>query len=167
MIEIYLSFSGRRCFLQVLLPSSQGLWYCEKSTCAKKQISPSRTEAKDAIDTLFSSEQQSVILQFLNSASEEELSAVKLLQGKKSLNVMEYRNNHGPFQELQSLLQVPSFRYKTAVKVCNFILNPLEKEEKKPCNPMSARKCISPPIKKNRLKVGFSAGLNVSPHILM
>ncbi|XP_032066499.1 transcription elongation factor, mitochondrial [Thamnophis elegans] len=147
---------GRRCFLQVLLPSSQGLWYSKKSTCARKQISPSGTEAKDAIDNLFSSEQQSAILQFLNSASEEELSAVKLLQGKKYHNVLEYRNNHGPFQELQSLLQVPSFRYKTAVKVCNFILNPLEKEEKKTCNPMSARKCISPSIKRERLKTANS-----------
>uniref|UniRef100_A0A2D4ICW0 Transcription elongation factor, mitochondrial n=2 Tax=Micrurus lemniscatus lemniscatus TaxID=129467 RepID=A0A2D4ICW0_MICLE len=151
-----LFWGGRRCFLQVLLPSSQGLWYCKKTTSPRKLVSPSGTEAKNAIDALFSSEQQSVILQFLNSASEEELSAVKLLQGKKSLNVMEYRNNHGPFQELQSLLQVPSFQYKTVVKVCNFILNPLEKEEKKNCNPMSARKCISPPIKRSSLKTANS-----------
>ncbi|XP_070596543.1 transcription elongation factor, mitochondrial isoform X2 [Erythrolamprus reginae] len=69
---------------------------------------------------------------------------------------MEYRNNHGPFQELQSLLQVPSFQYKTAVKVCNFILTPLEKEEKKTYNSISARKYISPPIEKNRLKTANS-----------
>ncbi|XP_039199545.1 transcription elongation factor, mitochondrial [Crotalus tigris] len=151
-----LVWGGRRCFLQVLLPSSQGLWYHKKSTCATKQISPPGTEAKDGIDALFSFEQQSVILQFLNSASEEELSTIKLLQGKKSLNVIEYRNKHGPFQELQNLLQVPSFQYKTAVKVCSFILNPLEKEEKKTCTPMSARKCISPAIKKSRLKTAKS-----------
>ncbi|XP_070596542.1 transcription elongation factor, mitochondrial isoform X1 [Erythrolamprus reginae] len=151
-----LFWGGRRCFLQVLLPLSQGLRYYKKTTCARKQISPPGTEAKDAIDALFSSEQQSVILQFLNSASEEELSAVKLLRGKKSLNIMEYRNNHGPFQELQSLLQVPSFQYKTAVKVCNFILTPLEKEEKKTYNSISARKYISPPIEKNRLKTANS-----------
>ncbi|XP_007423559.1 transcription elongation factor, mitochondrial [Python bivittatus] len=151
-----LFWGGRKCFLQVLLTSSQGLLYHKKSTSVVKQISPSATEAKHAIDDLFSSEQQSVILQFLNSASEEELSAVKLLQGKRSFNIIGYRNKHGPFQELQTLLQVPFFQYKTAVKVCNFILKPLEKEEKKTCSPVSGMKCISPAIEKKRLKTANS-----------
>lgn len=115
-------------------------------------------EAKHAIDDLYSSEQRSAVLHLLNSASEAELSAVKLMRGRKSVNILEYRNKHGPFQNLQSLLKVPLFQYKTAVKVCNFILNPLAKEErkeKKTHSAVSAMKMIKPEIERERLEVLF------------
>ncbi|XP_062976002.1 transcription elongation factor, mitochondrial isoform X2 [Elgaria multicarinata webbii] len=149
---------GRRCFLQIPFGSSRLLW-CHKSTSVIQQDSALAAEhfkeAKHVIDDLYSSEQRSAVLQLLNSGSEEELSAVKLLRGRKSINVIEYRNRHGPFQDLQSLLEVPLFQYKTAVKVCNFILNPLAKEEtkdRKTQNAMLTMKCIKPEIERERLE---------------
>ncbi|XP_066469634.1 transcription elongation factor, mitochondrial [Tiliqua scincoides] len=155
---------GRRYFLQVPFSSSQLqlgslVWSQKKSATVVQQdsaVSSSASEnvkeAQHSIDDLYSSEQRSAILQLLNSASEAELSAVKLMRGRKSVNVVEYRNKHGPFQNLQSLMEVPLFQYKTAVKVCNFILNPLAKEEKKSQNAVSAMKFIKPDIEREKLE---------------
>ncbi|XP_024048293.1 transcription elongation factor, mitochondrial [Terrapene carolina triunguis] len=110
---------------------------------------------KDALSNLYSSEQQSAILQVLNTASERELSAIKLLQGRKSVNVIEHREKYGPFQNLQSLLNVPLFQYKTVVKVCNFILNPAEKgdrRERKIKVTRASMRFIKPEIERERLE---------------
>lgn len=144
------------------------LWCHKKSTFVAQQDSTDSSsvdqnfmEPKHAIDDLYSSEQISAVLKLLNSASEEELSAVKLMRGKKSFNVIEYRNKHGPFQDLQSLLEVPLFQYKTAVKVCNVILNPLAKEGKKQrkTSTMSAMKFVKPEIEREKLEVFFPVSL--------
>lgn len=167
-------FSDRRYFLQIPFSSSWlqplSLKWCQKKSATVVQqdsaVSSSASEnikeAQHSIDDLYSSEQRSAILQLLNSASEAELSAVKLMRGRKSINVMDYRNKHGPFQNLQSLLEVPLFQYKTAVKVCNFILNPFTKEERKerkPHNAVSAMKFIKPEIERERLEVFSFVGV--------
>ncbi|XP_060619945.2 transcription elongation factor, mitochondrial [Anolis sagrei] len=154
--------TGQRCFLQVPVGSSRLLWCYKKSTSATQQDSASEAEnlkqAKCEINDLYSSEQKSAVLQLLNSASEEELSAVKLMRGRKSANLIAYRDKHGPFQDLQSLLEVPLFQYKTAIKICDFILNPLakEKKERKTSNPISVMKYIKPEIERKRLETANS-----------
>ena len=60
----------------------------------------------------------------LNTASNKELEAFKLLRGKKSFNIVEHRKKFGPFQNLESLMNVPLFQYKITIQVCNSILNP-------------------------------------------
>ncbi|XP_061471344.1 transcription elongation factor, mitochondrial isoform X2 [Rhineura floridana] len=156
---------GRRCFLQVPFGSSwlQPLYLLlchNKSTSITQLDSASAVknfkEENHAVDDLYSTEQRSSILQVLNSASEEELCAVKLMRGRKSINVIEYRNKHGPFQDLHSLLEVPLFQYKTAVQVCNFILNPLAKEERKKRKMKNIVKYIKPEIERERLKAANS-----------
>ncbi|XP_048347299.1 transcription elongation factor, mitochondrial [Sphaerodactylus townsendi] len=158
--------SGRRGFLQLPLcsPRLQPLYvlWCPKSTSVLRQDSDDSSsvpedlrEPKPSIDDLYTSEQKSAVLQRLNLATVEELSAVKLMRGRKSINILEYRKKHGPFQDLQSLLEVPLFQYKTAVKVCDFILNPLAKEERKERKTHNASlimKCIKPEIESKKLK---------------
>ncbi|KAL8163751.1 UNVERIFIED_CONTAM: hypothetical protein K2H54_036796 [Gekko kuhli] len=154
---------GRKGFLQLPLGSSRlqplYLLWCQKSTSVAQHDSADSssvpenfTEPKPSIDDLYSSEQKSAVLQQLNLATVEELSAMKLLRGRKSVNVIEYRKKHGPFQDLQSLLGVPLFQYKTAVKVCDFILNPLAKEERKERKTASITKFIKPEIEREKLK---------------
>nr|XP_056718561.1 transcription elongation factor, mitochondrial [Euleptes europaea] len=157
---------GRRGFLQLPLGSLRlqplYLLWCQKSTSVAQQDSIDSSsvpeilrEPRPSIDDLYSFEQKSAVLQLLNLATVEELSAVKLMRGRKSINVVEHRKKHGPFQDLQSLLEVPLFQYKTAVKVCDFILNPLAKEERKERkthNASSIMKFIKPEIESKKLK---------------
>ncbi|XP_054859768.1 transcription elongation factor, mitochondrial isoform X2 [Eublepharis macularius] len=161
---------GRRCFLHSPLGAFQlqplSLPWCLKSTSVAQQDcadSSSGAESsrgpKQSIDNLYSPEQKSAVLQLLNVATVEELSAVRLMQGRKSVNVIEYRNKHGPFKDLQSLLAVPLFQYKTAVKVCDFILNPFAKDtrkERKTHNAPSIMKFIKPEIESEKLKTADS-----------
>uniref|UniRef100_A0A8D0BF06 Transcription elongation factor, mitochondrial n=1 Tax=Salvator merianae TaxID=96440 RepID=A0A8D0BF06_SALMN len=157
--------TGRRCFLQVSFSSSRLqflylLRHCKKlASVTQQQCAPvNMKEAQQKIDDLYSTEQRSAVLQLLNSASAEELAAVKSMRGRKSVNIIEYRNKHGPFQDLQSLLAVPLFQHKTAVNLCNFILNPVAKEEgnkqKKPSVVSAANtvKYITPEIERDRLE---------------
>ncbi|XP_053903342.1 transcription elongation factor, mitochondrial [Malaclemys terrapin pileata] len=146
------------CQLQPLHHS----WCQKKSTSAVQHNcvnSPTMNQTfktpTDALSNLYSSEQQSAILQVLNTASERELSAIKLLQGRKSVGVIEHREKYGPFQNLQSLLNVPLFQYKTVIKVCNFILNPSEKgdrRERKIQDTRPSMRFIKPEIERERLK---------------
>uniref|UniRef100_A0A8D2J115 Transcription elongation factor, mitochondrial n=1 Tax=Varanus komodoensis TaxID=61221 RepID=A0A8D2J115_VARKO len=149
-------FSGRRCFLQVPFTSSQLPQCHRKSTSIMQEDSALAVEhlkeTAHTIDDLFSSEQRSAVLQLLNSGSREELSTVKLLRGRKSANIVEYRNKHGPFRDLHTLLEVPLFQHKTAVNVCNFILTKDETKERKTNIPVWAMRCITPPIKAERLE---------------
>ncbi|XP_004707398.2 transcription elongation factor, mitochondrial [Echinops telfairi] len=106
-----------------------------------------------AVDLLFSSEQQASILHVLNTASNKELEAFKLLRGRKSSNIVEYREKCGPFQNLESLLKVPLFQYKTAVQVCNAILCPeTGKKKRKVQENRLLGKLIKPDIGRERLK---------------
>lgn len=82
------------------------------------------------LDACYTSEQRDVILHLLNNATPSELADVKLLRGRKSLNIVEYRTKNGPFQTLESVVNVPLLKHKSAVTVFNSILNPVKKEKK-------------------------------------
>ncbi|XP_026160121.1 transcription elongation factor, mitochondrial [Mastacembelus armatus] len=82
------------------------------------------------LDEYYTSEQRDAILQLLNTATPSELAAVKLLRGRKSLNIVEYRTKNGPFKNLESVVNVPLLKHKSAVTVFNSILNPVKKERK-------------------------------------
>ncbi|XP_019279410.1 transcription elongation factor, mitochondrial isoform X1 [Panthera pardus] len=133
---------------------------CRKKSTAPKKIIPSvalgdenTKKSGNALDKLFSSEQQASILQVLNTASNKELEAFKLLRGRKSINIIEHREKFGPFQNLESLMNVPLFQYKTTIQVCNSILCPeTEGEKRKFQDNRLLRKLIKPEIKRERLK---------------
>ncbi|KAM9363507.1 transcription elongation factor, mitochondrial [Symphorus nematophorus] len=82
------------------------------------------------LDECYTSEQRDTILQLLNTASPSELAGVKLLRGRKSVNIVEYRTKNGPFKTLESVVNVPLLKHKSAVTVFNSILNPVKKERK-------------------------------------
>ncbi|XP_055113596.2 transcription elongation factor, mitochondrial isoform X2 [Symphalangus syndactylus] len=82
-----------RCFLA---PSRSSLFWalhnfcCRKKSTTPKKITPSVTfcdenakEPENALDKLFSSEQQASILHVLNTASTKELEAFRLLRGRR------------------------------------------------------------------------------------
>lgn len=83
-----------------------------------------------SLDTCYTSDQREVILRTLNDGTEAELAGVKLLRGRKSVNIVEYRTKHGPFKNLESVVNVPLLKHKSALVVFNSILNPLKKEKK-------------------------------------
>lgn len=113
----------------------------------------STKESGNAVDKLFSSEQQASILHVLNTASNKELEAFKLLRGRKSINIVEHREKFGPFQNLESLMNVPLFQYKTTIQVCNSILCPETggKKRKSQENRL-LKKLIKPEVRRERLK---------------
>lgn len=82
------------------------------------------------LDACYTSEQRDAILQLLNTATPSELAEVKLLRGRKSLSIVEYRTKNGPFKTLESVVNVPRLKHKSAVTVFNSILNPVKKERK-------------------------------------
>ncbi|XP_006107707.3 transcription elongation factor, mitochondrial-like [Myotis lucifugus] len=132
----------------------------KKSTASKKSIpdvascDKTTKESGKALDKLFSSEQQASILHVLNTASNNELEAFKLLRGRKSLNLVEHRKKFGPFQNLESLMNVPLFQYKTTVQICNSILCPeTEVKKKKSQENRLLKKLLKPEIERERLKV--------------
>lgn len=86
---------------------------------------------KETLDSQYSPEQREIILQLLNNATESELASVKLLRGRKSVNVVEHRVRNGPFKSLESVTKVPLLKHKSAVIVFNAILNPPEKKARK------------------------------------
>ncbi|XP_075946347.1 transcription elongation factor, mitochondrial [Anarhichas minor] len=87
-------------------------------------------EDNRSLDACYTSEQRAAILQLLNTAEPAELAGVKLLRGRKSLNLVEYRTKNGPFKTLESVVNVPLLKHKSAVTVFNSILNPVKKERK-------------------------------------
>lgn len=89
----------------------------------------------------------------LNTASKKELEAFKLLHGRKSINIVEHREKFGPFQNLESLVNVPLLQYKTAVQVCNSILFPETGKKKRKSWENQLGKLIKPDIERERLKV--------------
>ncbi|XP_062243171.1 transcription elongation factor, mitochondrial [Platichthys flesus] len=91
---------------------------------------PCKEDPSRPLDAFYTSEQRDAILHLLNNASPSELASVKLLRGRKSLNIVEYRTTHGPFRTLESLVNVPLLKHKSAVTVFNSILNPVKKERK-------------------------------------
>ncbi|XP_046714920.1 transcription elongation factor, mitochondrial [Silurus meridionalis] len=87
--------------------------------------------AEVRLDSLYTPEQRDTILQLLNTGSESELAAVKMLRGRKSANIVAYRVRNGPFKDLESVVNVPLLKHKSAVVAFNSILCPTEKKEKR------------------------------------
>ncbi|XP_059235719.1 transcription elongation factor, mitochondrial [Mustela nigripes] len=145
-----------RSFLIQALHSS----CCWKKSDAPKKITPNAAfydentkEPGNALDKLFSSEQQATILHVLNTASNKELEAFRLLRGRKSVNIIEHREKFGPFQNLESLMNVPLFQYKTTIQVCNSILCPETGGKKRKFQDNRLlRKLIKPEIERERFK---------------
>nr|XP_045014871.1 transcription elongation factor, mitochondrial isoform X2 [Jaculus jaculus] len=155
--------SGRaRCFPVLesfLLQAGSNLCCRKKSTTPDKTIpsvdvcDETAKESGSALNKLFSSEQQTAILHVLNTASSKELEAFKLLRGRKSINIVEHRKKFGPFENLESLINVPLFQYKTALQVCNTILCPeTGREKRKLQENRLLGKFIKPDIERKRLK---------------
>ncbi|XP_054544730.1 transcription elongation factor, mitochondrial isoform X2 [Talpa occidentalis] len=134
---------------------------CRKKSTAPMNVIPSvdfchenAEESGNALNKLFSSEQQASILHVLNTASNKELEAFKLLRGRKSNNIVQHREKFGPFQNLESLMNVPLFQYKTTIQVCNSILCPETGQKKRQLRENRLlRKLIKPDIGKERLKI--------------
>lgn len=111
---------------------------------------PCKDEGSQPLDACYTSEQRDTILQLLNTASPAELAGVKLLRGRKSLNIVEYRSKNGPFKSLESVVNVPLLKHKSAVIVFNSILNPVKKEKKVR---IQLAKFIRPEVDKSWLEV--------------
>lgn len=101
-------------------------------TSSSSSLSPEscKEDGRTTLDACYTSEQRDTILQLLNNATSAELADVKLLRGRKSLNIVEYRTKHGPFKTLESVVNVPLLKHKSAVIVFNSIVNPVKKERK-------------------------------------
>lgn len=84
-----------------------------------------------SLDATYTPEERAVILQLLNNATVSELAGVKLLRGRKCQNIVEYRTTHGPFKNLESVINVPLLKHKSAVIVFDSILNPSKTGKKK------------------------------------
>ncbi|XP_048871654.1 transcription elongation factor, mitochondrial [Brienomyrus brachyistius] len=104
-----------------------------------------------SLDDCYTPEQRAAILQLLNSASEDELAGVKLLRGQKAINIVEYRNRNGPFRDLESIVNVPLLKHKTATVVFNSIICPQEKKDKRKPKVQIAR-FIKPEVDRSILK---------------
>ncbi|XP_072319657.1 transcription elongation factor, mitochondrial [Eucyclogobius newberryi] len=91
---------------------------------------PCKDDDGKPLDAYYTTEQRESILKLLNNAALPELSGVKLLRGRKSHNIVEYRTKNGPFKTLESVVNVPLLKHKSAVVVFNSILNPVKKERK-------------------------------------
>ncbi|XP_075436027.1 transcription elongation factor, mitochondrial [Ascaphus truei] len=119
---------------------------------------PAEKESEGSLEEDYSEEQRDAILHTLNTASESELAAIKLLRGKKSSSIVQYREQHGPFLDLDSLVNVPFFQHKITVKVFDSILNPVQtvpNKERKSVSRTGAR-FIKPDINRERLEAANS-----------
>ncbi|XP_010592513.1 transcription elongation factor, mitochondrial isoform X2 [Loxodonta africana] len=148
------------------VPSRSSLFQAlHNSCCREKSAAPMKIipnvafcgettkESGNALDKLFSLEQQASVLHVLNTASNKELEAFKLLRGRKSTNIIEHREKFGPFQNVESLMNVPLFQYKTVIQVCYSILCPETKKKKKKLKDNGLLgKLIKPDVGRERLK---------------
>lgn len=122
---------------------------------------PCKEDGSRTLDTCYTAEQRDAILQLLNTATLAELGGVKLLRGRKSLNIVEYRTKNGPFKTLESVVNVPLLKHKSAVTVFNAILNPDKKERKVR---IQLAKFIRPEVDKSWLEVSFWSCFKKWPH---
>ncbi|XP_061410983.1 transcription elongation factor, mitochondrial isoform X2 [Lethenteron reissneri] len=76
------------------------------------------------LDELFTAEQRATLLRTFNEASGVELGAMRALRGRKGANVAAFRDEHGPFRDLDSLTRVPYLKYKSLFKACTVLLQP-------------------------------------------
>ncbi|XP_053713795.1 transcription elongation factor, mitochondrial-like [Synchiropus splendidus] len=97
---------------------------------APSSAEPCKADNSSPLDAYYTPEQRDTILKLLNNATTSEMECVKLLRGRKSANIVEYRTQHGPFKTLESVVNVPLLKHKSAVTVFNSILNPVKKPKK-------------------------------------
>lgn len=83
---------------------------------------------------------------------------VKMLRGRKSVNIVEYRSRNGLFKDLESVVNVPLLKHKSALIAFNSILNPPEKREKKKGGKTQLAKFIRPEVDKSLLEVSQENG---------
>lgn len=114
---------------------------------------PCKDDDSKPLDACYTPEQREAILKLLNNASLPELACVKLLRGRKSLNIVEYRTKNGPFKSLESVVNVPRLKHKSAVVVFNSILNPVKKERK---TKIQLAKFIKPEVERSWLEEASS-----------
>uniref|UniRef100_A0A8C5WJ42 Transcription elongation factor, mitochondrial n=1 Tax=Leptobrachium leishanense TaxID=445787 RepID=A0A8C5WJ42_9ANUR len=88
-------------------------------------------DGRVSLNETYTEEEAETILNVLNYATEVELSRIKLMGGKKSSSIVQYRQENGPLLDLDNLLRVPHFQSKTAVKLFDSILNPVPNEQRK------------------------------------
>ncbi|XP_068120648.1 transcription elongation factor, mitochondrial [Hyperolius riggenbachi] len=74
------------------------------------------------IEKSYTPQQRAIILQLLNTATESQLGCVKQLQGEKSASIVQFREQHGPFQDLNALRKVKHFQPNFIQKTCDSIL---------------------------------------------
>ncbi|XP_056315830.1 transcription elongation factor, mitochondrial isoform X1 [Danio aesculapii] len=110
-----------------------------------------RKENDKPLDSCYTEEQRAVILQRLNTATESELEQVKLLRGRKSVNIVKYRTRHGPFSSLESVINVPLLKHKSAVMVFDSILNP-DNKRKRNKGKVHLAKFIKPDVNRAHLE---------------
>lgn len=91
---------------------------------------PCKDDDSKPLDACYTPEEREAILHLLNTATLSELASVKLLRGRKSFSVVEYRTKNGPFRSLESVVNVPLLKHKSAAVVFDSILNPVKKERK-------------------------------------
>ncbi|XP_034043991.1 transcription elongation factor, mitochondrial [Thalassophryne amazonica] len=118
------------------------------NTSIKSTVLCREEDSKKPLDYLYTFEQRSIILHLLNTATQAELEGVKLLRGRKSVNIVEYRDRNGPFNTLESVVNVPRLKHKSAVIVFNDILNPQKKKKAT----VQLAKFVKPPVDRSCLE---------------
>ncbi|KAG9277406.1 transcription elongation factor, mitochondrial [Astyanax mexicanus] len=118
-------------------------------------VSPEPSSEVRPLDSFYTPEQRLAILRLLNTGSETDLAEVKLLRGRKLNSILEYRSKNGQFEDLESVVNVPLLKHKSAVIVFNSILNPRERKEKKN-EKVQFEKFIRPPVEKIHLEAATS-----------
>uniref|UniRef100_A0A8C9STT3 Transcription elongation factor, mitochondrial n=2 Tax=Scleropages formosus TaxID=113540 RepID=A0A8C9STT3_SCLFO len=98
-------------------------------TCKAAGAGEEQEGESESLDERYTAEQRSAILRVLNSATERELCAVKRLRGQKSQKIVEYRSRNGPFRDLESVVNVPGLKHKTAAVAFHSILSPSESKK--------------------------------------
>ncbi|KAJ8283692.1 hypothetical protein COCON_G00025420 [Conger conger] len=105
-----------------------------------------------SLDLNYSPEERTAILERLNTATVNDLAQVKLLRGRKCVNIVEYRTQNGPFKDLESITKVPLFKHKTALVVFHSILHPNEKRESRKPSIQGLMKSLKPAVDRKFLE---------------
>ncbi|KAM4692447.1 transcription elongation factor, mitochondrial [Rhinophrynus dorsalis] len=114
---------------------------------------PAESDPFGSLNKAYTQEQADAILHILNSAPESELAKITLLRGKRSASIVQYRQEYGPFLDLDSLLSVPHLKHKVTVKVFDAILNLANREVKRErrLDSKNSTRFIKPEISEDRL----------------
>ncbi|XP_063816947.1 transcription elongation factor, mitochondrial isoform X2 [Pseudophryne corroboree] len=78
-------------------------------------------EIEESMDQAYSAQQRDTILHMLNTVSERQLKRVKVLQGGMSAQIIQYREAHGPFLDLDTLSKVADVKH--IKKLCDSMLS--------------------------------------------